>query len=349
MTIAKNPLGTSGLDITRVGFGAWAISGADWKFGWGATDDAESVRAIRHAVDAGVNWIDTAAAYGDGHSEELVGRALKEIGEADRPYVFTKTGLVFDGGDPFRPARKVMRREVVRRQVEDSLRRLGVERIDLYQVHWPGDGLQLGWGGGPQAASEDALATPLEEYWATMDELKREGKVAAIGLSNHGREQLAAAEKVAHVDASQPPFSALDRSCAEDNAWAEGNGTGVIVYSPMASGLLTGAFTAERVAALPAGDWRRAAPDFNERLAANLGVAGALTSVADRHGISTPAAAVAWTLAWPGVTGAIVGARRAEQVDGWVSAAGVTLTDEDLDEVAAAITAGNVGSGPVRP
>ncbi|GLZ80497.1 aldo/keto reductase [Actinorhabdospora filicis] len=344
----KKQLGNSDLTISRVGFGAWAISGADWQFSWGAQDDADSVAAIHRAVELGVNWIDTAAAYGNGHSEEVVGRALRALPEADRPYVFTKTGVVWDDGDHSRPARRLMSRASVRKEVEESLRRLDVERIDLYQVHWPGDGKLLVWGA-DQPADDADLATPLAEYWATMRELVDEGKVRAIGLSNHSREQIAEAEKVAHVDASQPPFSALERGYAEDIAWSEGNGTGVIVYSPMASGLLTGAFDAARVAALPVDDWRRAAPDFTDRLDANLAVAGALARVAGRHGVSTAAAAVAWTLAWPGLTGAIVGARKASQVDGWVAAANLRLTAEDLDEVAAVLRATGAGVGPVRP
>lgn len=262
--------------------------------------------------------------------------------------MFTKTGVVWDDGDTSRPARRPMRRDSVRKEVEDSLRRLDVERIDLYQVHWPGNGELLTWGG--DNPSDDAdLGTPVAEYRTTMRELVDEGQARAIGLSNHSRDEIAEAEKIAHVDASQPPFSALDRTYAEDIAWSEGNGTGVIVYSPMAFGLLTGGFDAARVAALPADDWRRTAPDFTDRLDANLTVAAALARVAARHGVTTAAAAVAWTLAWPGLTGAIVGARRASQVDGWVTAADLRLTAEDLDEVAVALRVSGAGVGPIRP
>jgi aryl-alcohol dehydrogenase-like predicted oxidoreductase len=335
--LATRPLGTTGLEITRVGFGAWAISGPGWAYGWGPQDDADSIAAIHRAVDAGVNWIDTAAVYGLGHSEEVVARALRALPSGDRPYVFTKTGLTWDDADPSAPVRKVMKPAVVRRQLEASLRRLGVDVIDLYQVHWPGDGGTLE--GVDAAASGGPDATPLEEYWQLMADLKVEGKVRAIGLSNHDVAQLEVAERIAHVDVLQPPFSAIRRDAAPELAWCEANGTGAIVYSPMASGLLTGAFSAERVAALPANDWRATHPDFTVRLEANLAVAKALSVVAARHGVPTSAAAVAWALAWPGVTGAIVGARSPKQIAGWTPAASLALTQDDLDEVdAAAIT-----------
>jgi aryl-alcohol dehydrogenase-like predicted oxidoreductase len=326
------PLGLSGMALTRVGFGAWAIGGGDWAFAWGAQDDDSSVAAIRHAVSSGVNWVDTAAVYGLGHSEEVVGRALRDIPEADRPYVFTKCGLVWDPNDRSVAPRRAMAPESVRTEAEDSLRRLGVERIDLYQVHWP---------------AEDG--TPLEEYWQVMVDLRAEGKVRAIGLSNHDTHQLEIAEKVGHVDSLQPPFSAINRSAADELGWCDAHGTGAIVYSPMQSGLLTGAFSAERVASLPADDWRRSAPDFTTRLDRNLALTAALEPIAQRHGVTVAAVAVAWTLAWPGVTGAIVGARRPAQVDGWVAAADLTLTGADLDEIGAAIERTGAGRGPVRP
>ncbi|KUJ65089.1 aldo/keto reductase [Streptomyces albus subsp. albus] len=342
------PLGRTGMDITRLGFGSWAVSGSGWHFGWGATDDTESIAAIRHAVASGVNWIDTAAVYGLGHSEELVGKAIADLPEADRPYVFTKAGLVWDPADPQAAPRRTMEPASVRREVEDSLRRLGVERIDLYQVHWPDTGESLEYAGdGSGAVSPDA--TPLEEYWQVMADLKAEGKVRAIGLSNHAPEQLAAAERVAHVDAIQPPFSALNRSAAAEIAWAHAHGTGVIVYSPLQSGLLTGAFSAERVGRLPADDWRLGHHDFTTGLAANLQVARALRPIAERHGATVAEVAIAWALAWPGITGAIVGARTAGQVDGWIGAGAVRLTPADVAEIAAAITAADAGTGPVRP
>ena len=332
MSLTTAALGTTDMELTRVGFGAWAIGGGGWASAWGPQDDDESVAAIRHAVAKGINWIDTAAVYGLGHSEEVVGRALRGLPEAERPYVFTKCGLVWDSADRTAVSRRIMAAASVRQEVDASLRRLGVERIDLYQVHWPADD-----------------GTPLEEYWQTMVDLRAEGKVRAVGLSNHGVDQLATAEKVGHVDSLQPPFSAIKRAAAEELAWCDGNGTGAIVYSPMQSGLLTGAFTAERVAALPADDWRRKAPEFTTHLDRNLALAAALAPVAQRHGVPVAAVAVAWTLAWPGVTGAIVGARGPAQVDGWIAAADLSLTPADMDEIATAIERTGAGQGPVRP
>ena len=332
MTLPTAPLGTSGLDITRVGFGAWAVGGGGWKFGWGSQEDDDSVAAIRTAVEHGINWVDTAPVYGLGRSEEVVGRALRDLPERDRPYVFTKCGLTWNGPDDGQ--HNVMAPDSVRREVEDSLRRLGVERIDVYQVHWP-----------------PADGTELDDYWAVMAELKDAGKVRAIGLSNHDVKQLARAEDVAHVDSLQPPFSLVSRDAAADLLpWCAENGTGVVVYSPMQSGLLTGAMTAERIASLPDDDWRRTNPDFTgEGGRRNLALAGALRPVAERRGVPVAAVAVAWTLAWPGVTGAIVGARDARQVEGWLPAATLTLTDDDLDELTRAVRDTGAGSGPADP
>jgi aryl-alcohol dehydrogenase-like predicted oxidoreductase len=327
-------LGWTGMQLTRVGFGAWAIGGGDWAYAWGGQDDAESIAAIRHAVESGVNWIDTAAVYGLGHSEEVVAAALAGLPEADRPYVFTKAGLTWDPADRSAAPRRVGRSASIRAEVEASLRRLRTERIDLYQMHWP---------------AQDG--TPVEEYWRTFADLKQEGKVRAIGLSNHDLCQLEAAASVANVDAVQPPFSLIHRDVAADVLlWARENEAGVIVYSPMASGLLTGAFTAERAAALEPGDWRSGHPDFTgPALAANLALAAALRPVAERHGVTPAAVAVAWTLAFPGVTGAIVGARRPSQVDGWLPAASLELKEDDLADIAAAISATGAGTGPAVP
>jgi aryl-alcohol dehydrogenase-like predicted oxidoreductase len=330
MALPTKPFGTTGMEITRVGFGAWAIGGGDWAFAWGPQDDAQSVAAIRHAVEQGVNWIDTAAVYGLGHSEEIVGRALKDIPEGDRPYVFTKCGLVWDPSERSTPARRTGAE--IRREVEDSLRRLDIERIDLYQMHRP---------------AEDG--TPLEEYWQTLLDLKAAGKIRAAGLSNHDKGQLEVAEKIGHVDSLQPPFSAIHREAAAEIGWCAAHDTGVIVYSPMQAGLLTGAFSRERVEGLPEDDWRRRHPDFTTKLDANLALADALVPVAERHGVSTAAVAVAWTLAWDGVTGAIVGARRPDQIDGWLPAAGLRLSAADLSEIAAAIESTGAGEGPVSP
>ena len=283
-------LGWTGMHLTRVGFGAWAIGGGDWAYAWGNQDDAASIAAIRHAVEAGVNWIDTAAVYGLGHSEEVVAAALAGLPEADRPYVFTKGGLVWNPADRSAAPRRVGAPASIRTEVEASLRRLRVERIDLYQMHWP---------------AEDG--TPLEEYWQVFTDLKREGKIRAAGLSNHGVAQLEAAERVGTVDAIQPRFNLIHRDTAEGVLpWAREHEAGVIVYSPMASGLLTGAFTAARAARLEPGDWRAGHPDFTEpALSANLALAAALRPVAERHGVTPAAVAVVWTLAFPGVTGAI--------------------------------------------
>ncbi|MFJ9614869.1 aldo/keto reductase [Streptomyces noursei] len=340
-------LGRTGMEITRLGFGSWAVSGSGWTFSWGATDDAESVAAIRHALDAGVNWIDTAAVYGLGHSEELVGKAIAGLPQADRPYIFTKVGLVWDPENPSAAPRRIMKPASVRREVEDSLRRLGVDHIDLYQVHYPDTGESLEYaGGGFGAVSPNA--TPLEEYWQVMADLKAEGKVRAIGLSNHTPDLLDAAEQIAHVDVIQPPFSAINRSAAAEIAWAHAHETGVIVYSPLQSGLLTGAFSAERVAGLPAEDWRTAHHDFTTGLTANLQLAEALRPIAERHGRSVAEVAIAWALAWPGITGAIVGARKSAQVDGWIGAGSLELTPADIEEIATAITVSGAGIGPAR-
>jgi aryl-alcohol dehydrogenase-like predicted oxidoreductase len=327
-------LGTTDMRITRVGFGAWAIGGGDWAFAWSNQDDGESVAAIRRAVEAGINWIDTASVYGLGHSEVVVAQALQDIPREDRPYVFTKGGMEWDDQNRNAAPRRVGDPALLRRHVEDSLKRLGVDRIDLYQLHWP---------------AQDG--TPLETYWETFVALKREGKVRAIGLSNHTAEHLEIAERIAHVDSLQPPFSAIRRDVAEKELpWCERHGTGVIVYSPMQAGLLTGAFTEERAASLPKDDWRsRSEFHTGPSLKRNLALADALRPIAARRGTTVASVAVAWTLAWPGVTGAIVGARRPSQVEGWLDAASLELTTEDLDEIAGAIEATGAGTGPVRP
>ncbi len=333
-TLPTRALGTTGMEITHVGFGAWALGGGGWVAGWGPQDDAESVAAIRHAVESGVNWIDTAAIYGLGHSEEVVAQAIAGFAEVDRPYVFTKCGVHPDPRDPMLPNLWLGAPERLRREVEDSLRRLSVERIDLYQMHWP-----------PRDG------TPVEAYWGTLLELVEEGKVAAVGLSNHGVDLLEEAEAVRHVATLQPPFSLIRRQAAADELpWCQAHRTGVIVYSPMQSGLLTGRWDADRVAALAEDDWRRRNPEFQPpRIEANLALAAALRPVAERHGATVAAVAVAWVLAFPAVTGAIVGARRAAQVDGWIGAATLELSTEDLDVIAAAVARTGAGGGPVTP
>jgi aryl-alcohol dehydrogenase-like predicted oxidoreductase len=334
MTLPTRPLGSSGLDITTVGFGAWAIGGGGWAFGWGPQDDADSLAAMRRALELGINWIDTAAVYGLGHSEELVGRLLRELPSRDRPLVFTKCGLVWDERDRMKEARRVLRPDSIRTECEASLRRLGVERIDLYQFHRP-----------------DETGTPVEDSWHAMVRLVEEGKVRAAGVSNFDVPLLERCEAIRHVDSLQPPFSLIRReAAAREIPWCAGHDTGVIVYSPMQAGLLTDSFTAARVSALAQDDWRRRAVEFQEpNLSRNLALRDALQPIARRHDATVSAVAVAWTLAWPGVTGAIVGARTAAQVDGWIGAAPLVLTAADLDEIAAAITRTGAGTGPTRP
>jgi aryl-alcohol dehydrogenase-like predicted oxidoreductase len=334
MTLLTRSLGRSGLQITQVGFGAWAIGGGGWAYGWGTQDDADSISAIKHAVAAGINWVDTAAIYGLGHSEEVVGRAVRAIPAAERPYVFTKGGMIPDRSQPFKEPERNLRPESIRREVEASLRRLGVERIDLYQFHWP-----------------DAIGTPIEESWGEMARLIDEGKIRAGGVSNFNVGLLWRAERVRHVDSLQPPFSLIHRQSAADVIpWSATHGTGVIVYSPMQSGILTDAFSRERVERMAADDWRRRNAEFQEPLLSrNLALRDALQPIASRHGVSIAAAAVAWTLAWPGVSGAIVGARSPEQVDGWISAGRLTLDAADLAEIASALERTQAGSGPMQP
>ncbi len=282
MTLPTRPLGSSGLGITTVGFGAWAIGGGGWAFGWGPQDDADSLAAMRRALELGVNWIDTAAVYGLGHSEEVVGRLLRELPAGERPLVFTKSGLAWDARDPMKEARRVLRPDSIRKECDASLRRLGVERIDLYQFHWP-----------------DETGTPVEDSWQAMVRLVEEGKVRAAGVSNFAVPLLERCEAIRHVDSLQPPFSLIRRDAAErEIPWCAEHETGVIVYSPMQSGLLTDNFTAARVGALAPDDWRRRSPQFQQpALGKNLALRDALKPIARRHGTTVSAVAVAWTLA----------------------------------------------------
>ena len=333
-SLPTRPLGSSDLHITRVGLGAWAIGGGEWAFGWGPQDDEDSLAAMRRALDLGINWIDTAAVYGLGHSEEVVGRFLRDLPAADRPYVFTKCGLVWDADDPAKEPRRNLRPESIRREIEASLRRLGVERVDLYQFHWPDD-----------------TGTAVEDSWGEMLRLVDEGKVRVPGVSNFPVELLERCEAIRHVGSLQPPFNLVKRqSGGSVIPWCHEHDTGVIVYSPMMSGLLTEAFSIERIERLDEGDWRRNAEPFQRpALDRNLALRDALRPVAERHDTDVAAVAVAWTLAWPGVTGAIVGARSAEQVDGWIDAATLELTEEDLDEIAGAVEETGAGEGPAGP
>lgn len=311
-------LGTSDMQITTVGFGAWAIGGGDWAFGWGAQDDAASIAAIHRALDRGVNWIDTAAVYGLGHSEEIVGRAVK--GRADKPYIFTKCARRWDAS---RKIYKSLKADSVREECENSLRRLEVDAIDLYQVHWPEPDEEI------------------EEGWEALARLKDEGKVRFIGVSNFSVAQMERAQRIAPITSLQPPYSLIRRGVEDEILpFCRANSIGVIAYSPMQSGLLTGAMTPERVAAFPADDWRRNNPEFKQpRLSRNLELAQLLAHIGERHGASAGAIAIAWVLSNPAVTAAIVGARSPEQVDGTVGAMDQGLAASDLARIDAFVRA----------
>jgi aryl-alcohol dehydrogenase-like predicted oxidoreductase len=332
MAIETAKLGRDGPEITRLGLGAWAIGGGEWDFGWGPQDDQESVDTIKAAVRAGVDWVDTAAAYGLGHGEEVVGRAVRELPEDERPYVFTKNGMHWQQGD--RSVKRYWSPDLLTSQCDGSLRRLGVDRIDLLQIHWPG--------------TDDAS---VEDAWGAMAGLVDAGKVRWIGVSNFGADLLERCEAIRHVDSVQPPLSLIDRRAAGDVIpWAAEHGTGVIVYSPMHSGLLTGKFSRERVEQLDESDHRRGRPEFNDpELSKNLELADRLTELAERLGYSLAELSVAWTLAVPGVTGAIVGARRPDQIEGWIRAADVELDDEALDAIARVVEETGAGTGPALP
>jgi len=327
-------LGSTGLTLTTVGFGAWAIGGGDWSYGWGPQDDADSIGAMHRALERGVNWIDTAAVYGLGHSEELVGRLLRELGNSRRPLVFTKGGLPWDETDRHKEPPQDLQPASIRRECEASLRRLGVERIDLYQFHWP-----------------DQTGALVEDSWAEMGRLIDEGKVRFGGVSNFSVELLERCESMRHVASLQPPFSMIRRGAAADVIpWSAAHGTGVIVYSPMQTGILTDSFGVDRITRMAPDDWRRRGQEFQSpRIERSLALRDALRPIAARHGSTVAAVAVAWTLAWPGVTGAIVGARMPAQVDGWIGGASLVLSHEDLDEIASAIARTGAGQGPARP
>ncbi len=307
--IPRTRLGRSGLEITRIGFGAWAIGGGDWAFGWGPQDDDVSIATIHRALELGVNWIDTAAGYGYGHSERVVARALE--GRRERPLLFTKAGIVPGPGGS---AVHRLERDSILREAHDSLERLGVDAIDLYQVHWPvpdGD---------------------VEEGWSAFAELREQGLVRHIGVSNFSVEQIRRAEQIAAVETLQPPYSLIERDAeAEILPFCEREGIGVISYSPMGSGMLTGRMTRERIDALPAADWRRRSENFREpALSRNLALVERLQAVAARHGCSPGAAAVAWTLRNRAVDAAIVGFRDPGQIEEILAGAAVELTAEDL-------------------
>jgi aryl-alcohol dehydrogenase-like predicted oxidoreductase len=306
MTTAQ--LGQTGMEITRIGFGAWAIGGGNWEFGWGPQEDEESVAAIARGLELGINWIDTAAAYGFGHSEEVVGRAIAASGK--QPYIFTKASLLDDGSGKVVHS---LKRDSILREADNSLRRLGVDAIDLYQIHWPDP-------------DED-----IREGWAALAELKQQGLVRHIGVSNFDVEQLERIDDIAPVETLQPPYSLIKRDVEEEILpFAEREGIGVIAYSPMGSGLLTGKMPRERIAKLADNDWRKSDSSFQEpELSRNLAIVERLQLVAGRHDTTPGAVAIAWTLRNPAVDGAIVGFRRPGQVDGLIDAAGVELDDND--------------------
>jgi len=305
-------LGTTGMAISRIGFGAWAIGGSDWEYGWGPQDDEQSIAAIGRVLELGVNWIDTAAAYGFGHSEEVVGRALR--GVEDRPFVFTKASLVDGGGGK---VVNCLKRDSILREAEASLRRLEVDSLDLYQLHWPDPDPDI------------------EEGWAALAELLDQGLVRHIGVSNFDVEQLRRAQEIAPVATLQPPYSLAERDVeTEILPFAEREGVGVIAYSPMGSGLLTGAMTRERLAALPDSDWRKRGRMFTDpALTENLATVGRLEAVAARHGTTPGSVAIAWVLRNPAVDGAIVGFRRPDQVDPLLDGAALELSAEDVAEI----------------
>jgi aryl-alcohol dehydrogenase-like predicted oxidoreductase len=320
----KRVLGNTGFGITPIGLGAWAMGGGGWEFAWGPQDDGESIAAIRRALELGINWIDTAAAYGLGHSEEVVARALREIAPADRPLVFTKCSLVWDSRGNISHS---LESNSIQKELEASLRRLGLETVDLYQIHWPDFPGSKGRGS-------------LEEAWEALAKLQQAGKIRHIGVSNFSVEQMARVSRIAPISSLQPPYSMLDRDIeAEVLPYCEQYGIGVIVYSPMQSGLLSGKMTRERIANFPSDDWRRRNPEFREAaLTRNLELVERLRAIGARHGRSPGEIAIAWTLRLSAVTGAIVGARSPSQVEGFIGAAEFRLNPEELAEIERALS-----------
>ncbi|ADN03017.1 aldo/keto reductase [Spirochaeta thermophila] len=307
----KRRLGNSDMEITRIGLGAWAIGGS-WRWGWGPQDERDSIATIHKALDMGINWIDTAPAYGLGVSEEVIGKALKE--RSDRPYIFTKCGIIWDEAGN---ARQYISRKTILKEIDESLQRLKVDVIDLYQIHWP--------------TPDDRI----EEAWETLAELKEKGKVRYIGVSNFSVAQMERAARIAPITSLQPPYSLLRREIEKEILpYCAEHGIGVIVYSPMGSGLLTGKMTRERIARLPDDDWRRNSDEFNEpRLSRNLALVEILKEIAERHGCTPGEVAIAWVLRHPAVTGAIVGMRRPDQVDGVIHAPEVSLDEDDISRL----------------
>ena len=305
-------LGNSDMHLTPIGYGAWAIGGGNWEFGWGAQDDDESIRTIEHALDCGINWIDTAAIYGLGHSEEVVAKAIKN--SPHKPYVFTKCSMRWF---PDRRIYRSLKAGSLQEEVEESLRRLRVDTIDLYQIHWPNP--------------EDEI----EEGWETLARFKEQGKVRYIGASNFNVAQMRRLQKIAPITSLQPPYSILRRDIESDIlSFCQKNNIGVINYSPMVSGLLTGKMTAERIKNLPEDDWRKRSPNFNEpKLSKNLKLVELLREIGNAHNVEPGVVAIAWTLRHPAITAAIVGARRPDQIDGILPAASLRLTAQEISRI----------------
>jgi aryl-alcohol dehydrogenase-like predicted oxidoreductase len=326
MTTTGSPtlrtLGNSDLQLTSIGFGAWAIGGGNWEFGWGPQDDDQSVAAIHCALDLGVNWIDTAAVYGLGHSEEVVGRALKSHA-GQRPLIFTKCSMRWHAD---RSIYHSLKAGSLAEELEGSLRRLGVETIDLYQIHWPNP--------------EDEI----EEGWAQLTRFREQGKIRWIGVSNFSVEQMKRVQKIAPITSLQPPYSMLRPAIEREILpFAAANNIGVINYSPMVSGLLTGSMTAERIAAFPTDDWRRRAVEFNEpRLSRNLRLVELLREIGNGHCVSPGVVAVAWTLHQPAITASIVGGRSSQQVEGLAPALHFRLSQEEFDRIQSFLVANPV-------
>lgn len=320
MTTTASPtlrtLGNSDLQLTAIGFGAWAIGGGDWQFAWGPQDDSDSIAAIHRALDLGINWIDTAAIYGLGHSEEIVGRALKS--SSHKPYVFTKCSMRWHAD---RSIYQTIKPASVTEEVEQSLRRLQVERIDLYQIHWPKPDEEI------------------EEGWEALAKLREQGKLRWIGVSNFNVDQMKRAQKIAPITSLQPPYSMLRRAIeTEILPFAQANGIGVINYSPMLSGLLTGKMTPERIAAFPADDWRRNNIEYKEpRLSRNMQLVELLREIGSAHGVTAGVVAIAWTLHNPAITAAIVGGRNPRQVEETAAALTFRLTEDEYQKICAAL------------
>src|SRR3984893_1638062 len=318
-------LGQTDLRITPIGIGAWAIGGGKWEFAWGHQDDTESIAAIHAGLDRGINWVDTAAVYGLGHSETVVGRAIN--GLAKRPYIFTKCSLVWDKSGKISHN---LQAASIRREAESSLKRLQIDTIDLYQIHWPA------WHDAPESASPGSI----EEAVGTLAKLQAEGKIRHIGVSNFDAQQMQRALSVAPIASLQPPYSLLATEVEVSTLpFALDHQIGVIVYSPMASGLLSGSMTRERISGLPEDDWRKYSPNFQEPLLfRNLRLVDTLRAIGRRHNATPGEVAIAWTLRNPAVTGAIIGVRRAQQVSGIAGAADVKLNADDISEIEQVLT-----------